>query len=225
MKKLVAPLLLIIALISFFSFQHYSNISLLKNQKTIVNFFDKNHWHINALLDLSSSFFVPFFESNYKVFAKADVYILNETYAGLLSFGFDSLEFDKLNLQFYIDSEAFYYRISQNTFDDALEMSLLNPGTWTKVLLAEITASAGLADLDLFKLFALEADDDLIISWSSYAMDFFDSQSFIVPDLYAVLESENKLIWKDPSIIDLEISTFNFKGELPISAPLNFKEF
>ncbi len=224
MKKLFAWLSLIVCMLVIYSIYNYnySNVSFDKNQKTLVNFFAKNHWQILGEVDLSANYFHDWFMSDYQLKFDVNFYNLNLETVAFVNVSFDHLKFEYLKLLVFYDQSNFYWRVVENTLEAANQFSVLNSQGWQAINLVDLQTNL---DINVLSFLGIDNKSGLILRWSSIAEGFFADMNWVVPELSLEFVSDDRAVLANNDFLDLEVKVHDFGGQLPISKPLNFRVF
>ena len=218
MKKFLSLLVVIIFVAFGVHYYTYSNISLSKNQKTISEFASKNHFRLQGQVDLSNKFFSEFFISDYQAEFDLNFYNLNSNTAALINFYFDHLSFEYLKIVMFADENFLYWRVLENTLEYGGEYTFLSKNGWQAIDIDNIQANQASSFLSLLKV---SSHPERILEWSNEAKSLFLGMNLNVPTLDMNLKTTNVLAW-ETDFLNLELSSHNFNGILPLSAPTNF---
>jgi len=214
-------LLILIFFSGFFSWNYINNNDfLLKNQNTLLNFFDHNKFHFDFNLDLENHLIKSVFNSSYQVSGNADIYYLNNNLAGFVNLGFDYLKFQQLNFSFLVNDNDLFFRITNNTFGSDLNFEFLDLKNWQRISLDKL--SLDFSRLDPLTYLAVDdySGDQLRFTASKQLLseyDFLKNVEFVMSD--DLISSNSK------SFIDFDVSASKFSGQLPINKPKIFTEF
>ena len=221
-KILLIPSCLVI--FSLFWFQSHNTALSLKNQSSLNDFFEKNHWYISGSLDLSNDYFEQILISDYLLDFKANIYMIDQSLTVIAELFLDHLEFKKIKFTAVLGANDVYYNVLENDFLNLSKTDLLTLG-WKYLDFADLDSSKlvnkkveQLLNFDPLSLFRESVDKrDILLNptvLKSLALENLDLDR-------SELSTKSQLSFSN-DFLNLDLLTRNFGGTRLVDKPKTF---